>query len=219
MNPYYADEHVTLYHGDCLEVDEWLEADVLVTDPPYGVGYESNFSRDRRNVKLGRPVAGDSTTAIRDNALLAWNGPALVFGRWDAPRPNGVHTRLVWDKGASVGMGNLSIPWGRSDEEVYVIGSGFVGKREGSVVRVQMLMSADRERPDHPTPKPIPLMERLIQKCPAGVIADPFAGSGSTLLAARNLGRKAIGVELEERYCEIIARRLDQGCLDFGEGA
>lgn len=216
MKPYYQDDSVTVYHGDCLETDAWLDADVLVTDPPYGVAYESNFSRDRRNAKVGRPVTGDGTTKVRDDALRAWNGPALVFGRWDAQRPSGVHTRLVWDKGASVGMGNLSIPWGRSDEEIYVIGSGFVGKREGSVVRVQMLMSGDHQRPDHPTPKPVPLLERLIEKCPPGVVADPFAGSGSTLLAARNLGRKAIGVELEERYCEIIARRLDQMALDFG---
>lgn len=217
MTPYYSDDSVTLYHGDCLEIDAWLAADVLVTDPPYGMGYESNFNRDKRNAKVGRPVDGDGDTTARDAALRAWGDkPAIMFGRWDMPRPVGVHTRLIWDKGNSVGMGNLSIPWGRSDEEVYVLGSGFVGKREGSVLRVQMLMSGDRERPDHPTPKPVPLMERLLLKT-TGVIADPFAGSGSTLLAARNLGRKSIGVELKERYCELIAKRLAQGALDFGE--
>lgn len=59
-------------------------------------------------------------------------------------------------------------------------------------------------------------MERLIAKCPPGVIADPFAGAGATLLAARSLGRKVIGVEIEERYCEIAAKRLAQDVLDFG---
>jgi site-specific DNA-methyltransferase (adenine-specific) len=212
--PYYENDGITLYHGDCLEVDAWLAADVLVTDPPYGVGYVSNMNRNRRNTKLGRPIASDATTEARDSALAAWDGPAVVFGRWDTERPTGVHTRLIWDKGGGF-MGNLKLPWGRSDEEIYVIGSGFTGRREGSVLRVHMLMSADSERPDHPTPKPVPLMERLIEKCPPGVVADPFTGSGSTLIAARNLGRKAIGVEIEERYCEVIARRLDQMCFDF----
>ena len=217
MNPYYQDDQVTLYHGDCLEITEWIAADVLVTDPPYGMAYESNFNRDRRNAKVGRSVAADNSTDARDSALAAWGDkPALVFGRWSCPRPSRVRARLVWDKGNTVGMGDLSMPWGPTDEEIYVLGSGFVGRRESNVIRSQMLMSGDSQRPDHPTPKPIPLMERLIQKCPLGTVADPFAGSGSTLVAARNLGRQAIGVELEERYCEIIARRLDQMALDFG---
>jgi site-specific DNA-methyltransferase (adenine-specific) len=214
---YYQDDHVTLYHGDCLtEHREWLDADTLVTDPPYGMAYESNFNRDKRNVKVGRKVAQDETTEARDNVLSAWlPKPAIMFGRWDTERPLGTHTRLIWDKGNSVGMGNLSIPWGRSDEEIYIIGQGFKGKRTGSVIRVQMLMSGDSSRPDHPTPKPIPLMERLIEKCPPGVIADPFAGSGATLVAAKNLGRNVIGIELEEKYCEIIAKRCAQEVLDF----
>lgn len=216
MSLYYQDEHVTLYHGDCLEEAAWLEADVLVTDPPYGMSYVSNMNRDRRNTKLGRVIAADKTTAARDAALDAWDGPALVFGRWNCERPAHTRARLIWDKTPCGFMGDLSLPWGSAEEEVYVLGDGWVGKREANVLRCQMLMSADRERPDHPTPKPVPLMERLIEKCPPGIIADPFAGSGATLLAARNLGRKAIGVELEERYCEVIARRLDQQCFDFG---
>jgi DNA modification methylase len=215
VKPYYQDETVTLYLGDCLEIDAWLAADVLVTDPPYGMAYESNFNRIKGTQKVGRPVAGDQTPDVRDRALQVWGDkPALVFGRWDVPRPVGTRHRLIWDKGNSVGMGDLSIPWGHAEEEIYLLGKGFTGKRESNVIRAQMLMSGDSSRPDHPTPKPIGLMEILVGKT-VGVVADPFAGSGATLIAARNLGRPVIGVELEERYCELIATRLAQQAFDF----
>lgn len=213
--PYYSDEFVTLFLGDCLEVREWLAADVLVTDPPYGMAYESNWNRDKRNAKVGTPIAADSGTGARDVALAVWgNRPALVFGKWTQPRPAATRARLIWDKQVQ-GTGDLSIPWGPTDEEIYVLGTGFVGKRGTNIISAQMLMSGDRRRPEHPTPKPLDLMQALIAKCPPGVIADPFAGSGSTLVAAKALGRRAIGVELEERYCEISARRLAQDVLDF----
>lgn len=216
MKPYYEDDSVRLFHGDCREITDWLTADVLVTDPPYGMAYESSMNRDRRNAKVGRAVVGDEDHHLRDKVLSAWGDrPALVFGRWNVARPAGTRHRLIWDKGNIVGMGDLAMPWGPTDEEIYVLGRGFTGPRESSVIRVQTLMSGDRRRPDHPTPKPVGLLERLIAKCPPGVIADPFAGSGSTLVAARNLGRKAIGVELEERYAEIAARQLQQSALDL----
>ena len=218
MKPYYEDGLLTIYHGDCLEIAEWLEADVLVTDPPYGMNYTGFGGRkgEPRRSSGRLSVAGDSTPAARDGALELWGGrPALVFGRWTVPRPAATRHRLVWDKGNTVGMGDVSIPWGPTDEEIYVLGSGFVGKRESNVIRAQTLMSSDSRRPDHPTPKPVALMEALIAKCPPGVIADPFAGSGATLIAARNLGRRAIGVELEERYCEVIVKRLAQQAFDF----
>lgn len=217
--PFYRDDLITLYQADCRDTSAWLAADVLVTDPPYGVAYESNMNLDRRNVKMGRPVVGDNDTGARDRILDMWadrhgtDGPALVFGRWDVPRPAGTHTRLIWDKGGSPGMGNLQIPWGPGEEEIYVLGRGFAGRRTSNVIRVPMLTAADRRRPDHPTPKPVGLMEALIAKCPPGVIADPFAGSGTTLLAAKLAGRPAIGVELEERYCAMIVDRLSQDSL------
>jgi DNA modification methylase len=220
--PYYQDDLVTLYHGDCLEVQEWLSADVLVTDPPYGIGYAS-----RRD---GQGVLGDSSTNVRDSAVVAWQPkPGLVFGTWRAPRPSQTAAVLIWDKWGAGGFvrDHPNIPWGRTHEEIYVLGDwprlgsggrareGGQPNADGSVIRVSGLNPASELRADHPTPKPVPLMERLIMRT-RGVVADPFAGSGSTLVAAKAQGRKAVGVELEERYCEIAARRLSQGVLDFG---
>ncbi|AYD83927.1 DNA methylase [Gordonia phage Getalong] len=209
--PYYQDDLVTLYHGDCLDITDWLQADVLVTDPPYGMAHSSGWK--------SRPIANDETTEARDAVLGKWGPrPALMFGRWSVARPDSVRARLIWDKGEWPGMGDLKFPWGPSDEEIYILGDGWTGTREGTVIRVNRLTGG---AVDHPTPKPIPLMERLIAKCPPGAIADPFAGSGSTLVAAANQGRRVIGVELEERYCELIAKRLSNQtmALDFGDAS
>jgi DNA modification methylase len=215
VKPYYADASVMLFHGDCREVTDWLAADVLVTDPPYGIRWESGqFSNAVDPVTDA--IAGDLDTSVRDAALGAWGDrPALVFGSWRVPRPARINNRLIWHKAANI-PGHRTQPWFAADEEIYQLGTGFTGRPEQNV-----LATYDRRdgangqvaRLGHPTPKPVGLMERLITKCPPGVIADPFAGSGSTLLAARNLGRKAVGVELEERYCEIAARRLAQDVL------
>lgn len=225
---YYQDDFVTLYLGDCLTQTAWLDADVLCTDPPYGMAYVSGASRHRGP---SEPIHGDSSTAARDAALAAWGEarPALVFGTWRIAHPNGTRAQIVWDKGDSPGMGALDLPWGLSHEEVYVLGKGWPilpnggRRREGgkprrdpSIIRCTLLNSQAKDRPEHPTPKPLALMSALLDRCPPGTIADPFAGSGSTLVAAKALGRKAIGVELDEHYCEIAARRLSQDVLDFG---
>lgn len=220
MKPYYEDDSVTLYHADCLEHPElWTCADVLVTDPPYGVAFRSAWRSE--HVRHDH-IEGDTTTEVRDTALNLWDGPALVFGVWRAPRPEHTEERLLWVKGDDPGNGGdlASMPWGRSDEEIYVIGRArglWRGGRRSNVYRLPKV--AHVHNPGHPTPKPVPLMEMLIDRCPPGVIADPFAGSGSTLVAAKRLGRRAVGVELEEKYCEIAANRLAQGVLPLWEGA
>jgi len=108
-------------------------------------------------------------------------------------------------------MGALDIPWRPSWEMVYVIGRGFVGGRGHGVLSVSLPTLAP-ERRWHPTAKPVELMLRLLSKT-QGTILDPFMGSGTTLRAAKDLGRKAIGIEIEERYCEIAARRMGQEVL------
>ena len=222
MKPYYQDELVTLYHGDCLEVSEWLDADVLVTDPPYGVNVSQyamdNIPKKRREQAARKVIRNDGDVQARDDALAAWGRkPAIVFGSWRRERPKNVRQRLIWYKSkASPGISNA--PWYSADEEIYVIGDGFTGHPEQTVYQTneaRMGQFGPAHQIGHPTPKPVGLMERLIAKCPTGVIADPFAGSGATLIAARNLGRQSIGVELEEKYCELIARRLAQQAFNL----
>ena len=214
LRPYYDDGHgIVLYHGDCREHRSWLDADVLIMDPPYGMAFESSWTIQKR------PIAGDKDTVMREAALALWGDPrpAAVFGTWKVPRPVGTRHRLIWDKqdGSGAGMGDLDAIFGNSDEEIYLLGEWSRGERtrQPNVLRTSSGMAYLATSIGHPTPKPVDLMERLIRAAAPGVIADPFAGSGSTLVAAKNLGRRAIGIELDERSCEIAAERLRQEVL------
>lgn len=221
MKPYYEDDLVTLFHGDCLEVTEWLTADVLVTDPPYGIAYQGIWNYiegDANKTKpVPKPISNDSEVIVRDFVLDAWgNRPGVAFGSWRVARPTRTEHRLIWHK-AGMAPGPVSMAFQLQDEEIYIWGKGFkkTSPPLRSVIRTQEARSIEVSKIGHPTPKPVGLMEILIDRCPDGVIADPFAGSGSTLIAARNLGRHAIGVELEEKYCELIAKRLSQQAFDL----
>lgn len=212
MKPYYEDDLVTLYCGDCLEVTEWVAADVLVTDPPYGVDYQSGSRREN----LSASILNDKDTHVRDGILELWgNRPALVFGSWKIPRPADTKARLIWDTKGALGMGDLRIPWKPSDQEIYVLGDGkWQGKRTNNVLSFAPVQSMAKNGRQHPHEKPIRLMTELIAKT-IGTVGDPTVGSGSTLVAAKLLGRPAVGVEMEERYCEITAKRLSQQSFDL----
>ncbi len=219
MRPYYDSDGITLYLGDCREVTAWLEADVLVTDPPYGYSHSSSGGPRGSASWRQTNIANDADTNARDEALALWGDrPALIFGSWKRARPAAARALLIWDKGGHAGMGDLSIPWKPNHEEVYVLGSGFTGPRTSGVLTGHHIVANETGGRTHPHEKPLALINTLLAKCPPGVIADPFAGSGSTLLAARSAGRRAIGVEIDEGYCEVIATRLSQGDL-FGGAA
>lgn len=235
--PYYQDEYVTLYLGDNRERKEWLQADVLVTDPPYGIAWtRSGISRATRADKLaGRytkdrekrttfndgGILNDDTTEARDWVLAEWGDrPAYVFGSLLMPPPSG--TKQVAIYGKPKDSGNLTSVSGvrRNVEAIYLLGTHTLGGGGRSAIfqtgaRTAGAAGGLAQRYGHPHAKPVDVLEELIQLAPPGVIADPFAGSGSTLVAARNLGRKAIGVELEERYAQAIVKRLAQGTFDF----
>ena len=222
-SPYYQDEHVTLYLGDCREVTEWLAADVLVTDPPYGRKYQPRREPRRGIVFTPDRIAGDQDTGARDAALLLWQ-PRLgvVFGDLMLPPAPGTKKVLVYKKPPDSGAHGSVGGFRHNLEAVYLTGpwpAGFGGRSSllETGARIQGNAIGLTGRYGHPHAKPVDAMETLIAACPPGVIADPFAGSGSTLVAARNLGRHAIGVELEERYCERAAKRLTQDVLIRGD--
>lgn len=226
MIQFYSDDTVTLYHGDCRDILPRLPAssvDLIVTDPPYGISYKSNRGHDHD------AIAGDDGTLDVPECLtlacrvLARGRHAYVFGAIDLSRtPLAAQVELVWDK-EIVGMGNLEQPWGTSHEPITFAvyepskanrekgyGKLTARIRKGSVVRCSRTTGAATTR--HPTEKPVGVLRQLIESSSVlgECVLDPFAGSGSTLEAAVREGRRAIGIEVDERYCETIASRLKQ---------
>lgn len=216
VRPYYYDERagVAIYHADCRNILPLLEpesVDLVLTDPPYGISYTSGWGGPFGDGS----VKGDNSPALRDWVLDLWGDkPAIVFGSWKVPRPPSTRALLTWDKG-SWGQGDLALPWWPSTEEIYVLGRGFTGRR-GSPVYNYSARRSGGCTPErlHPMEKPVALIVALLSKCPPEwVIIDPFMGSGTTLRAAKDLGRRAIGIEISEAYCESAARRLSQEVL------
>lgn len=222
-DPYYSDERVTLYHGDCREITEWLEADVLVTDPPYGRAIKLGSGLKNSNVqgiarKCEEMIAGDESTDVRDAILDAWGDRrAIVFGDPLIARPARARQALVYAKPFDSGIRGAYVGYRRDAELIYLTGpwEAGVGGRS-SILTTGASVAGPRGlsvRYGHPHAKPVDLLEDLLTCAltnPPVAIADPFSGSGSILVAAASCGHHVIGVELEERYCEIAAKRLAQ---------
>jgi DNA modification methylase len=242
--PYYRDESVTLWHGDCLDVMAELperSVDVVLTDPPYSSGGRRENARSirksmTRSVEDVDWIRGDAMGTqsfmwfMREcgqqwRRLLDTGGHVFSFIDWRMASNLAValetadlrqHPILVWDK-QHFGMGAVF----RNQHEFIVhMTAGSPGEPQrrdvGNVLRFPPVRDGD-----HPTEKPGPLLRTLLTVVtpPRGTVLDPFAGSGSALLAAQSLGHRAIGIEADERYCEVAAKRLSQGVLDFGESA
>lgn len=224
MEPYYSDDLVTLYHGDCREVTAWLEADVLVTDPPYGRAWKQGVTGTTANAASTTGIANDADTSERDAMLDLWGDrPAVLFGDLMLAPPADTRLTCCYRKPNDAGIRGAMGGVRRDLEAIYLVGrwpSG-IGGRSGlftsGMTRVSGSHGLVARTGGHPHAKPQDVMCDLIALAP-GTIADPFAGSGSTLVAAKQLGRRAIGVEIDERYCEIAARRLAQDTL-FGASA
>lgn len=245
MNPYYERDGITIYHGDALEIMGRLASDsvgVVFTDPPYSSGARNSarlrgrgsMRRDEGEFGSDEWIGGDNLSAhgfamlvrlfgVESLRVVARDGHLFSFIDWrqlpvlqGALEASGWSARalLVWDK-VSFGMGN-----GFRQQAEFVlhaskgIGDNFLRHDLGTVF--QALRQSNEI--GHPTVKPIGLVQRCLSAVPGSVL-DPFMGSGTTLLAARGIGRQGIGIEIEESYCEIAAKRLDQGVLPLEVGA
>lgn len=195
----------------------------VLTDPPYGIGYKSGHATE--NLWSEETIRNDEDVVVRDHVLRLCdqNVPMLVFGSRKRQPPPGTKMVLIWDKGGALGMGDLSLPWKPSSEEIYVLGSGFVGKRDGSnVIYHPPVQSMAKNGRRHPNEKPVGLLAKLMRKLPDGCILDPFMGSGSCGEACMRAGRPFIGVEDDARYFEIAVKRLSDLALQgnlFSEAA
>lgn len=201
----------TLYHADCMDILPTLgKVDAVVTDPPYGMNFQSNRYKDER----GRPsasghdkISGDNSTALLVMACaIPVTHSRYVFCRWenlqDTPRPVSL---ITWVKN-NHSMGDLKHEHARKTESLlFWPGSSheWPNKRPTDVVH-----SARSGNKLHPTEKPVPLME-IIVGWTFGVVVDPFMGSGTTGVACANLGRKFIGIEIERKYFDIACKRID----------
>lgn len=241
MKPYYSEKGIEIYLGDCREVLEALpvafcrgcreplgEADTLaihlasghdvgplvdavITDPPYGINYVHGRDDDDRNGTkfAGVRVVGDDSP-FDPSHLLGFKKLVLWGGNHYAKRLPESRGWLVWDKRCGTVTNDHSdceLAWTnliQSTRIFYHVWDGFRRETEKDIPRT------------HPTQKPIALMRWCIAKAkPTERICDPYMGTGSTLIAAKQEGIPAIGIELCEEYCETTAKRLSQSVLDF----
>lgn len=237
MTPYYQDEWASIYHGDSLAIMGQMEAEsvgIVCTDPPYSSGARQSAqmrgrgSMRRDSGKHDRWFGSDNLTAhgftmlvrlvgVETLRLTQRDGHLFSFIDWRqwpvlaaTVESAGWNLRgcLVWDK-ELFGMGN-----GFRQQAEFIlhaakgVGDNFLRHDIGTVLRHR------REKADtHPTMKPEALVERILSAVPGDIVLDPFMGSGTTLRAAKNLGRKAIGIDIEEKYCELAAKRMGQEVL------
>ena len=212
INPYYKDNNVTIYHGDCRKILPQLgKFDLLLTDPPYGMNYQSNY----RHKKHGK-IHGDGSLDVGLLGLCISHAvsASYVFCRWDnlqdMPPPKSV---LAWVKN-NWSMGDLKHEHGRQWEACCF----YPSEKHQFAKRIPDVITAKRTQNNlHPTEKPVDLILQLIECNVCETILDPFAGSGTTGRAAKDLGKTATLIEIDESNCEISAKRMCQECFDFDQ--
>ena len=207
MKPYYEQDGITIYHGDCREILPTLDAgsiDLVLTDPPYGIGVTGmTLGNGLRTIYRGESNWDSEPANVQP--LLDLKKPTVIWGGNYFGLPPS-RCWFVWDKGTGANdFADCELAWTNRDAVVKKYFRSWVGSN------AKERNESDRS---HPTQKPVELMRWCIDFYPAAqTVLDPFMGSGTTLRAAKDLGRKAIGIEIEECYCEIAVKRLQQAVL------
>ena len=220
MKPYYQDDYVTIYHGDCREILPGLpKVDLVLTDPPYGIDIA-------RIGQVGGSVLAENTPHIASDwdasrlspkqvgLLLAAGEMHMVFGgNYIADLLPPSPCWLIWNKRDGFPSNNFAdceLVWTSMSKPSRVYSYLWQGMLQGDM--------KNKEWHYHPTQKPVSVMRWCILQGGDSVhtVIDPFMGGGSTVRAALDLGRKCIGIEIEERYCEIAAKRCRQMVMELG---
>jgi site-specific DNA-methyltransferase (adenine-specific) len=222
--PIYDEDGITLYCGDCIEILPGIESesiDLILTDPPYGIDYQSNmrivsdkFDKLKNDDNSKRLEAYERFFKILKNDCVSITFCSFKNYAEDYMkliRLGNIKNCIIWDKGGG-GIGDLEHSLLTDYEMAIVTHKGncpIRGKRDGSVWKKGKV---NPNLMQHPTEKPTKLIEKMIEKFSdkTNLILDPFCGSGTTLVAAKRLGRKAIGIEISEKYCKIAIDRLRQ---------
>jgi len=240
MTPYYQDKWVTIYHGDCREILPQLDVkvDLVLTDPPYSSGARNDSHRQVRGAMLRslekedwfshdamttwgfswflRSILAEIKIKMTQGGHLYiftdWRMTPTVYGMLEATGYRVNHC-LVWAK-THYGMGTY---WRNQHENIVFASNGqplqMLDRGMGSVLTFAGVNPTARI---HATEKPIELIEAIVTAVPGNLILDPFLGSGTTCYCAKKLNRYSIGIEIEERYCEIAAKRCMQEVMELG---
>jgi DNA modification methylase len=227
MTPYYEQDGITIYHGDCLDVLPTLPSvDLVVTDPPYTFGLASTFAEGKagswgdmmNNAHWYAAWLGQLRRLTQNTSGAAWvfnswrSFPVLAKAAMEVPWP--IESLLVWDKQWIGPGGQRGLR--PSYELVALFASPDFQLANRGLPDIWQSPWSSHKASGHAAEKPLHLMSRLITESvdqPHSLILDPFMGSGTTLRAAKDAGHRAVGVEVEERWCEYAAERLRQAVL------
>jgi len=232
MTPYYEHAGITIYNADCREVLSSLRhaGDVIVSDPPYNVGYHYTEYHD----EMEEDDYWEMLRVVLDPPSVILHYPESLF-KYAFSVGMFPEKCVAWVYNANTPRQWRMIAWfcnkpdfsemvqpykNPTDKRILArLAAGAKGARLYDWWEEQQVKNVSDEKTEHPCQIPIVIMQRIIQATTAERIIDPLMGSGTTLVAAKNLGRKAIGIEIEEKYCEIAAKRLieETAVFDFQE--